>query len=153
MDRPDARTKAELDAELIQALDDLVADGRLHEERIRQAQARTDSLLREHRPPYGDTPAGINRRLGDIDRTLTRIHAEMTEIRTQMIEMRGEITDMRSEMTDMRGEMADIREQMATKVELEGLKDEIKMVADGYTTVNGRLDKVADLLKVRVVLP
>ena len=36
--------------------------------------------------------------------------------------------------------------------ELEAMKDSIKMVADGYQTVNTRMDQVADLLKLRVVM-
>ena len=33
------------------------------------------------------------------------------------------------------------------------MSDKIKMVADGYQTVNNRLDQVANLMKLRVVLP
>ena len=33
------------------------------------------------------------------------------------------------------------------------MNDKIKMVADGYQNVDNRLDKVADLLKLRVVMP
>jgi hypothetical protein len=39
------------------------------------------------------------------------------------------------------------------QIELEAMSDKIKMVADGYQTVNNRLDQVANLMKLRVVLP
>ena len=42
---------------------------------------------------------------------------------------------------------------MATKVELEATNENVKQMADGYASVNHRLDSVADLLKRRVVLP
>ena len=124
--------KAALNAEIVRALDELVADSKFHAVRIQKGFEEADERIRLHRieeeekarqrvtagavaretpPSYGD----VNGRLDRIERTL-----------------------------------ADIREQMstlATKVELEAMSDRIKMVADGYQNVDRRLDKVADLLK------
>ena len=121
--------KAALNAEIVRALDELVAESKFHAARIKKGFAEADERIRLHRieeeekarrratdgaiaretpPSYGD----VNGRLDRIERTLT-----------------------------------DIREQMATKIELESMNDKIKMVADGYQNVDKRLDRVADLLK------
>jgi len=144
---PRTVTRAEFNRELVQALDDLVADARYHDEQIRASFARSDELsrrlraeeaaraedvdvsplLRETPPPYG----GVPERLDRIERTLTDIRDQMaTKI-----------------------ELEAVRRMMATKIELEAVNDRIKMVADGYQTVGKRLDQVADLLKLRVVMP
>jgi len=135
--------KAALNAEIVQALDELVAESKFHAARIKKGFAETDERIRRHRaeeeekarqratesaiaretsPSYGDVPQRLGRvegRLGDVDARLDRIERTL----------------------------ADIREQMATKIELESMNDKIKMVADGYQNVDKRLDKVADLLK------
>ena len=135
--------KAALNAEIVRALDELVAESKLHAARIKQGFAEADERIRRHRieeeekwrrraadsaiaretpPSYGDVSQRLDRvegRLGDVDGRLDRIERTLT----------------------------DIREQMATKIELESMNDKIKMVADGYQNVDKRLDKVADLLK------
>ena len=134
--------KAVLNAEIVRALDELVADSKFHAARIKKGFAEADERIRRHRieeetrrrratdgavaretpPSYGEVSQRLDRvegRLGDVDGRLDRIERTLT----------------------------DIREQMATKIELEAMNDKIKMVADGYQNVDQRLDKVADLLK------
>jgi len=135
--------KAALNAEIVRALDELVAESKFHAARIKKGFAETDERIRRHRaeeeerwrrraaetataretpPSYGEVSQRLDRvegRWGDVDGRLDRIERTLT----------------------------DIREQMATKIELEAMNDKIKMVADGYQNVDKRLDKVADLLK------
>jgi archaellum component FlaC len=135
--------KAARHSEIVQALDELVAESKFHAARIKKGFAETDERIRRHRaeeeekarrratesaiareapPSYGDVPQRLDRmegRLGDVDARLDRIERTL----------------------------ADIREQMATKIELESMNDRIKMVADGYQDIDNRLDRVADLLK------
>ena len=130
---PRTVTREEFNRELVQALDDLVADAHHHGELIRAAfdEPGRSSVARETSPTYGEVPERLDRmegRLERVDGRLDRIDRTLTEIRDQM-------------------------RTLATKVELEAMSDRIKLVADGYKTVNQRLDNVADLLKVRVILP
>jgi len=135
--------KAALNAEIVRALDELVAESKFHAARIKKGFAEADERIRLHRieeeerarrrvtagaiaretpPSYGEVSQRLDRvegRWGDVDGRLDRIERTLT----------------------------DIREQMATKIELEAMNDKIKMVADGYQNVDKRLDKVADLLK------
>ena len=135
--------KAALKAEIVRALDELVAESKFHAARIKKGFAEADERIRLHRieeekrarrrvtagaiaretpPSYGEVSQRLDRvegRWGDVDGRLDRIERTLT----------------------------DIREQMATKIELEAMNDKIKMVADGYQNVDKRLDKVADLLK------
>ena len=75
---------------------------------------------------------------GDVPERLDRIERTLAEIRDQMA---------------TKAELEEVRRSMATKIELEAMNDTITMVADGYQSVDKRLDKVADLLKRRVVMP
>jgi archaellum component FlaC len=157
MKKPDARDsasreKAALDAEIIQALDDLVADARHHGELIRA------SFARERRPTYEDRLGAVEQRLGSVEQRLGGVEHRLDGVEQRLDGIGRTLADMRvvldtlatkSELGDMRQTMA----TLATKVEVDGLRDGIKMVADGYNTVSGRIDKVADLLKTRVVLP
>ena len=147
MDDFPALDKAALDAESVRALDELVADAKLHGARIQESFAKTDERIRQHRieeakragraasgaaaretsPPYGD----ISERLDRIERTLV---------------------DMREQMAT-KADLEAVRATMATKVELESMSDKIRQVADSYKTANHRMDRVAELLKLRVVLP
>lgn len=138
--------KAALNAEIVRALDELVAESKFHATRIKEGFAETDERIRRHRaelegqarqratdnaiaretpPSYGEVPqrlAAVEGRLSDVDGRLDRIERTLTDIREQM-------------------------GTLATKVELEAMSDRIKMIADGYQSVDNRLDKVADLLK------
>jgi archaellum component FlaC len=138
--------KAALNAEIVRALDELVAESKFHAARIKEGFAETDERIRRHRfeeeerarrratdgaiaretpPSYGEVPqrlAAVEGRLSDVDGRLDRIERTLTDIREQM-------------------------GTLATKVELEAMNDRIKMVADGYQNVDKRLEKVADLLK------
>ena len=130
--------KAALNAEIVRALDELVADSKFHAARIKKGFEEADERIRRHRAEEEErarrraTDTAIARETppsyGDLNGRLDRIERTLTDIRDQM-------------------------RTLATKVELEAMKDSIKMVADGYRTVNKRLDQVANLLKVRVVLP
>ena len=135
--QPRTVSREEFNRELVQALDDLVADARHHGELIKASFERSmkPALARETSPPYGEIPERLERvegrldqvdgRLSGIDKRLDRIECTLTEI----------------------------RERMATKVELEETNDNVKKMADGYMTIGKRLDAVADLLKLRVVAP
>ena len=68
----------------------------------------------------------------------------LSEIRHDLLMLRGEIASLRG---DTKAEIAGLRESMATKAELESLKDEIRMVAEGFAHVQTRLSEKADLLR------
>ena len=138
--------KAALKADLVRALDELVAESKFHADRIKEGFAETDERIRRHRleeeeralrratesaiaretpPSYGEVPqrlAAVEGRLNDVDGRLDRIERTLTDIREKM-------------------------GTLATKVELEAMSDRIKMVADGYQNLDQPLDKVADPLK------
>ena len=138
--------KAARKAELVRALDELVAESKFHAARIKKGFAETDERIRRHRaeeeekarrratesaiaretpPSYGEVPqrlAAVEGGLNDVDGRLDRIERTLTDIREKM-------------------------GTLATKVELEAMSDRIKVVADGYQNLDQRLDKVADLLK------
>ena len=135
---PRTVTREEFNRELVQALDDLVASTRHHGELIKASFENGEEVSRRAdawraqvataRSVVRETPPLY----GEVPERLDRIERALSEIGKRMEEMR-------------RG--------MATKIELEAISDRIKMVADGYKTINQRLDKVADLLKARVILP
>lgn len=140
-------TREEFNQALVRALDDLVADAKYYEAQIKASFARSDEVIRriraeneerarkavnecvvrEKTPPYGEVGAfdQVKGRLDGVEGRLDRIERTLAEI----------------------------RERMATRLELEAMNDKIKMVADGYQTVSNRLDEVASLLKVHVVIP
>ena len=134
--------KAALKAELVRALDELVAESKFHAARIKKGFAETDERMRRHRaeqeeqarrratesPIARETPPSY----GDMNGRLDRIERTLADIREQMA---------------TKADLDEVRRTMATKIELESMNDRIKMVADGYQNVDRRLDKVADLLK------
>jgi len=148
--------KAALNAEIVRALDELVAESKFHAARIKEGFAETDERIRRHRleeeerarrmatdtllaretpPSYGEVPHRLDRvegRLGDVDARLDRIERTLADIREQMA---------------TKADLEEVRRTMATKIELEATNNKIKMVADGYQNVDKRLDKVADLLQ------
>ena len=150
---PKIVSREEFNRELVQALDELVAAGKYHGELLKEAFARGEdvtrradawrargsantTIARETPPDFG---GGAEERLASVDHRLNGVDERLSGV------------DRRLDRIEQA--LKEIRERMATKVELEAMSDRIKMVADGYQTVNGRLDRVADLLKVRVVLP
>ena len=133
---------AALNAEIVRALDELVAESKFHAARIKEGFAATDERIRRHRleeeerarrmatdtPLARETPPSY----GDVNGRLDRIERTLADIREQMA---------------TKADLEEVRRTMATKIELESMNDRIKMVADGYENVDKRLDKVADLLK------
>ena len=134
---PRTVTREEFNRELVQALDDLVADARHHGALIKAAVDKPGKppVAREVSPPFGEVPERLDRMEGRLDRMDGRL--ERVEERLDRIERT----------------LTEIRERMATKVELEATNENVKKMADGYATIGKRLDAVADLLKLRVVLP
>jgi len=135
----------EFNKELVRALDDLVSAARHHEAEINASFAKSDEVFRRRRAEDAErvrtrsedfllreTPADY----GKVDNRFDRIERALIEMRAAT-----------------KADFDEIRRTMATKVELEALDDKIKMVADGYQAISRRLDQVADLLKMRVVMP
>ena len=135
--------KAELNAEIVRALDELVAESKFHAARIKKGFAEADERIRRHRAEEEERA----RRMGTdtpIARESPRSYGEVPQ---RLDRVEGRLSDVDARLDRIERTLADIREQMATKIELEGMNDKIKMVADGYQNVDKRLDKVADLLK------
>jgi archaellum component FlaC len=135
----------EFNKELVRALDDLASAARHHEAEIKASFARSDEVFRRRRAEDAErvrarsedfllreTPADY----GNVDNRFDRIERALIEMRAAT-----------------KADFDDIRRTMATKVELEALDDKIKMIADGYQAISRRLDHVAELLKMRVVMP
>lgn len=141
---PKTITREEFNRQLVSALDDLVRDAKYHGELIQESLARTEERRRQRAAQARETPPSYGERataarFDQLDRAL--------ELLT------GKVADLTREVADVKRNVVDIRERMATKVELEGTNENVKKMADGYVNVNHRLDSVADLLKLRVVLP
>jgi len=137
-------TPEQFNREMTRALDDLVTDARHHGELIKASfeKPTTRVIARETSPPYGEVPERLERvegRLGRVEGRLDRVDERLAGI------------DQRLDRIERT--LREIRERMATKVELEETNDNVKKIADGYMTIGRRLDAVADLLKLRVVMP
>ena len=134
---PRTVTREEFNRELVQALDDLVADARHHGQLIKAAfdKPARPAVARETPPVYG----GVPERLDHIEERLDRLEGRMDRMEARLDRIERTLTE--------------IRERMATKVELEWTNENVKKMADGYVTIGKRLDAVADLLKLRVVMP
>jgi chromosome segregation ATPase len=169
-------TREEFNRELVRALDDLVRDAKYHEELILESIARTeelsrrrraeeamraqavaiDSVARETSPPYGDVSGrlnGIDGRLDRVEGRLDGIDGRLDRVDGRLDRVDGRLDRIDGRLDGIERTLADIRERMATKVELENTNENVKKMADGYVTVGQRLDAVAELLKVRVILP
>lgn len=161
---PKTVTREEFNRELVRALDDLVRDAKYHGQLIQESLARTEerrrqraSQARETPPSYGN---GATARFDQLDRALELLTGkvadltrEVADVKREVAEVKGDVAAVKREVADVKREVIDIRERMATKVELEETNENVKKMADGYVNVNHRLDSVADLLKLRVVLP
>ena len=133
--------KAALDAEIVRALDDLVADARHHGELIKAGFEKTPYVARETPPPYESGSERLDCMDGRLDRMnerLDRIDRTLADIREQMA---------------TKADLEEMRKTLATKIELEEVGDNVKRIADGFQTVNERLNRVAEMLKLRVVMP
>jgi archaellum component FlaC len=114
-----------------------VADARHHGELIQAAfdKPAKPRVARETSPPDGEVPERLDR----IEARLDRLESRMDRMEARLDRMERTLTE--------------IRERMATRVELEETNENVKKMADGYITIGKRLDAVADLLKLRVVMP
>ena len=155
---PKTMTKEEFNRELVRALDDLVRDAKYHGQLIQESLARTEELRRQRAsqarelpPSYGDGATAA--RFDQIDRALDLLTGKLADLTREVADVKREVVDVKHEVADVKREVIDIRERMATKVELEETNENVKKMADGYVNVHHRLDSVADLLKLRVVLP
>ena len=135
--QPKVVTREEFNRELVQALDDLVSSARHHGELIQAAIDKPvkPPVARETSPPYGEVPERLDR----IEARLDRLESRMDRMEARLDRMERTLTE--------------IRARMATKVELEATNENVMKMADGYITIGRRLDAVADLLKLRVVMP
>jgi len=169
---PQTMTKEEFNRELVRALDDLVRDAKYHGQLIQESLARTEELrrqrasqARETPPSYGNgaTAARFDQidralelltgKVADLTREVADVKREVADVKREVVDVKREVADVKREVADVKRDVVDIRERMATKVELEETNENVKKMADGYVNVNQRLDSVADLLKLRVVLP
>ena len=83
---------------------------------------------------------------------LRAIESLATELKNLSTEMRQGFADVRSEMaemrTELRQEIADTRHELT--ILIEGLRGDIRMVAEGLVLVNERVDRVvADVDELR----
>ena len=83
---------------------------------------------------------------------LRAIESLATEMRQGFADVRQEFANVRSEMaqmrTELRQEIADTRHELT--ILIEGLRGEIRMVAEGLVLVNERVDRVvADVDELR----
>jgi predicted nuclease with TOPRIM domain len=162
---PRTVTREEFNRELVQALDDLVADARHHGAIIKAAfdKPSRPPAAREVSPPYGEVPERLDRMDGRLDRMdgrLDQMDGRLDQMDGRLDQMDGRLDQMDRRLDQMDGRLeriertlVEIRERMATKVELEATNENVKKMADGYVTIGKRLDAVADLLKLRVVMP
>jgi hypothetical protein len=133
-------TREEFNQALVRARDDLVTDATYHEAQIKASFARTDDVFHRIRAEREE------RALKAVDESAVR---ETTPPYGEV----GGLDQVRGRLDRIERTLTEIRDRMATHIELEAMGDKIKLVADGYQTVSTRLDQVATLLKVRVVLP
>ena len=162
---PQTMTKEEFNRELVRALDDLVRDAKYHGQLIQESLARTEELRRQRASQARETPPSYGNgataaRFDQLDRALELLTGkvadltrEVADVKRDVADVKREVVDVKREVADVKRDVVDIRERMATKVELEETNENVKKMADGYVNVNQRLDSVADLLKLRVVLP
>jgi chromosome segregation ATPase len=148
---PRTVTREAFNRELVQALDDLVADARHHGELIKAAfdKPARPAVARERPPVYTEVPERLDRieeRVGHMEKRLDRVEERLDRLESRMDRMEARLDRIERTLTE-------IRERMATKVELEETNENVKKMADGYVTIGKRLDAVADLLKLRVVMP
>jgi archaellum component FlaC len=135
--------KAALKAEIVRALDELVAESKFHVARIEKGFAEADERIRRHRIEE-DEKARQRASAGAVARETPPSYGDVSQ---RLDRVEGRLGDMDGRLDRIERTLADIREQMATKIELESMNDKIKMVADGYQNLDKRLDNVADLLK------
>jgi hypothetical protein len=117
--------------ELLHRMADVLSTPDPHRARIQEISARHDARERvgvltacETPPSYGSE--GVSERLERLEPAVTQLQSSIDELRR---------------LVDQ------IRLAMATKVELEGVRDDIRRVADGYGHVSAQLQQNSDLLK------
>jgi predicted nuclease with TOPRIM domain len=91
-----------------------------------------------------ETAAAIERLSDGIAGLEQSSRREMAELRGDLSELRGEVTELRGEMTELRGEL---REGLAENrrhagVLFESLRDDIRVLAEGFATVSTKLDSL-----------
>jgi hypothetical protein len=104
--------KAALNAEIVRALDELVAESKFHAARIKEGFAETDERIRRHRAEEEEKArqrapeSAIARETppsyGDVNGRLERIERTLADIREQMA---------------TRADLEHVRRTMATKIE------------------------------------
>ena len=155
---PRTVTQEEFNRELVQALDNLVADARHHGALIKAAFDRPAKpvVVRETPPSYGAVPERLDhmeRRLQRVEGRLDDIEGRLERIESRLDRLESRMDRMEARLDRIDRTLTEIRERMARKVELEETNENVKKMADGYTTIGKRLDAVAELLKLRVVIP
>lgn len=145
---PRTVTREEFNRELVQALDDLVADARHHGELIKAGFEKTPYVARETPPPYESS----SERLDRMDGRLDRMDGRLDSMDGRLDRIDRTLADIRDQMAT-KADLEEMRKTLATKIELEAVNDNVKRIADGYQTVNERLNRVAEMLKLRVVMP
>lgn len=104
-----------------QRMEQQIAESRAARARYHEGSGGSDTVR--------ESPPAVASRLDNLDQRLARVEETLSDIKR---------------------EVRDIRERMATKVELESLKHDIRIVADGYAQTQTRLDTVADLMRRHV---
>ena len=157
--------------ELIEALDGLIASCERHGEICRavsedcsrkneesraaraEAEARRASealMVREEPTRYGDP---VIARMDRFEQTLGAIARNLGLLKEDVATLRLDVGTLKQDVGTLKQDVATVKERMATKVELDGVRNTVKMVADGYTDAKQRLADVAELLKRHVIAP
>jgi len=164
--------------ELIEALDGLIASCERHGEICRavsedcsrkneesraaraEAEARRASealMVREEPTRYGDPVIArmdrFEQTLGAIARNLGLLKEDVATLRLDVGTLKQDVGTLKQDVGTLKQDVATVKERMATKVELDGVRNTVKMVADGYTDAKQRLADVAELLKRHVIAP
>jgi hypothetical protein len=103
-------------------------------------------LVREH-PPEDVDP--VHQRLERIDARLAGIGSDLSVVKEDVGQLKSDVTQLKGDVAQLKTDMGQVREalgQTATKVELEAVREEVKMMGDGYQATLKKLDFTSQLL-------
>jgi hypothetical protein len=102
-----------------------------------------------------ETSQAIESLRGDIRRVETTLTGEIGKLRAQIVtrdELHGDMAAMREELhgdmlamrTELHGDMAAMRDELKrhTDIRFESLRDDIRLVAEGFAVLSAKVDSL-----------
>jgi outer membrane murein-binding lipoprotein Lpp len=87
--------------------------------------------------------------VAELKSDVAELKSDVAALKTDVARLKTDVGQLKSQVGQLQSDVNELKDgqsRYVTKVEFEGLRSELRMVADGFAATQQRLDYVADLI-------